>query len=165
MYYSKQIQFLYEITRPPGSEVLSLAPSVDISTPAGDYTPVSPAVLLGLTTMRLPPTPRLPSNMTWNLCTVLTLALLNVFLAQLADSNMMEGDMAVPSVQGRLDNVSHSFVIAEDRLWAEGLVPFRFEKLKLVGGGFEDLFRDEDRALIRSVLDEITEAVPCVIFR
>ena len=91
--------------------------------------------------------------------------MLNVFLAQLADSTMVEGDMAVPSVQGHLDNVQHSFVIAEDRLWADGLVPFRFEKMELFGGGFEDFFRDEDMVLIRSVLDEITEAVPCVRFR
>ena len=106
--------------------------------------------------------------MTWHLCSVLTLALLNVYLAQLADSmpsTMVEGDMAVPEKQGRQDNVPHSFVIANDSLWEDGLVPFRFEKMELVGGDFEDLFRDEDMVMIRSVLDGITEAVPCILFR
>ena len=79
--------------------------------------------------------------------------------------HLVEGDMAVPEEQGGQVGVQQSFVLAEDSLWAEGLVPFRFEKMELVGGDLEDLFRDEDMQMIRSVLHGITEAVPCVRFR
>ena len=119
--------------------------------------------------MRLHLPARLPATVRWDLCSIITLALLNVHLAQLVaslPSTMVEGDMAVPQVQaGPEDGVQHRFVMAEKSLWAEGLVPWRFEKLELAGGGFEDLFRDEDMEMTRSVLDGITEAVPCVRFR
>ena len=119
--------------------------------------------------MRLHLPARPPATVRLDLCSTLTLALLNVHLAQLVDSlpsTMVEGDMGVPQEQaGPEDGVQHSFVMSEDSLWAEGLVPWRFEKLEVAGGGLEDLFRDEDMEMIRSVLDGITEAVPCVRFR
>ena len=109
-----------------------------------------------------PPLPR-------DLYSVIVLFLLNLYLAHRADSlapAMVEGDMAVPQQrEGQQGGIQHSFVLSNDSLWFGGLVPFRFEKLELTVGVFEDLFRDEDMDLIRSVLEGITQAVPCIKFR
>ena len=104
-----------------------------------------------------------------DLCSVISLFLLNLYLAHRADSlppTLVEGDMAVPEVREvQEDGVQHSFVLANDSLWANGLVPFKFEKLELAGGDLENLFTDEDMDLVRNVLEGITQAVPCIRFR
>ena len=98
---------------------------------------------------------------------VLLLALLNVFLARVADTHptsaLMEGDIAVPGQ--RTTGVLSSFVEAEANLWTNGLVPYKFDKMKLAGGGFDLLFTDQNMELVRSVLQGIMEAVPCIEFR
>ena len=99
---------------------------------------------------------------------VLLLSLLNVYLARMADtlptSGLMEGDIAVPGQRGTTGVLS-SFVEAEANLWTNGVVPYKFDKMKLAGGGFDILFTDQNMELVRGVLQEIMEAVPCIEFR
>ena len=98
---------------------------------------------------------------------VVLLSLLNIFLARMADSlptsGLMEGDIAVPGQ--RTTGVLSAFVEAEANLWTNGLVPFKFDRMKLAGGGFDPLFTNLNMELVRSVLQEIMEAVPCIEFR
>ena len=95
---------------------------------------------------------------------VLLLALMNVFLAMKADtSGLMEGYIAVPGQ--RTTGVLSSFVETEANLWTNGVVPYKFDKMKLAGGGFDILFTDQNMELVRGVLQEIMEAVPCIEFR
>ena len=94
-----------------------------------------------------------------------TVFLLSVTLTHMATSTgLTEGDMAVPKML--VDNtVQQSFLKNASALWSEGWVPYKFEKMELNGGSFEQIFRDEDMKLITEVLLEISQAVPCIEFR
>ena len=91
--------------------------------------------------------------------------LLSATLTHTATSTgLMEGDMAVPKML--VDNtVQQSFLKNASALWSEGRVTYKFEKMELNGGVFEQIFRDEDMKLITEVLLEISQAVPCIEFR
>merc|ERR1719186_616798 len=94
-----------------------------------------------------------------------TVFLLSITLTHMATlTGLMEGDMAVPKML--VDKtVQQSFLKNASALWSEGWVPYKFEKMELNGGVFEQIFRDEDMKLITDVLLDISQAVPCIEFR
>jgi hypothetical protein len=74
-------------------------------------------------------------------------------------TGLLEGDMAVPTRRNGDPSIGN-----QADLWIGGRVLYRFEKMELKDGEFEDIFTDGDMAMIREVLQEISDTVPCIEF-
>ena len=97
---------------------------------------------------------------------VLGIVLLGLCMAHMADTTgLVEGDMAIPRRADGGSGVQESFLSNKSNLWEDGRVPYKFEMMELEGGDFEEVFRDEDMNMVRNVLQEITDAVPCIEFK
>ena len=78
---------------------------------------------------------------------------------------VQEGDIAVPNMTSGNSSAKGAFVKDVNQLWDGGVIPYKFQELQLQDGGWEPLFRTEDKELINQVLDHIMDNVPCLQFR
>ena len=80
-------------------------------------------------------------------------------------TTLIEGDIAVPD-QSRKNPTQSFYLINSANLWNDGLVPYSFEKIDLMGNGEEeDMFGEKEKKLIQDSLSRISSHVPCLRFK
>ena len=81
-------------------------------------------------------------------------------------ASIIEGDIiqCLQCTSSEDDNISDeaqdAYVSRNSSLWRKGMVAYKFEKYH---GG--NLYKDEDMRFIKDAMNQITEQVPCIVFK